>query len=95
MTAADLDRIPPKPREGEACNGCGPCCAVELCSLAIDIVGATEPPCPVLEFADGRFWCGAARSPSRYFDLPAFSDRFMRPLVHRALSIGEGCDAAD
>ncbi len=48
-----------------------------------------------MEFADGRFWCGIARNPNRYFGIPAFANKFIRPLVHQALSIGEGCDAGD
>jgi hypothetical protein len=48
-----------------------------------------------MEFADGRFWCGLARHPSRYFGTPAFSNRLIAPMVHDALNIGEGCDASD
>ncbi len=48
-----------------------------------------------MEFADGRFWCGLVRHPGRYLGTPAFSNRLIRPMVHEALSIGEGCDASD
>lgn len=86
---------PRKPPEGAACNGCGLCCAVQLCPLALEFLDAAAAPCPAMEFADGRFWCGLARRPSRYFGVPAFSNRMLRPMVHEALSIGEGCDASD
>lgn len=86
---------PRKPPEGEACNGCGLCCAVELCALAIEFLEAAAAPCPAMEFADGRFWCGLARRPSRHLGTPAASNRLIRPMVHAALSIGEGCDASD
>ena len=48
-----------------------------------------------MEFADGRFWCGLARHPSRYFGTPVAGNRPLGALVRRALSIGEGCDASD
>jgi hypothetical protein len=86
---------PPKPPEGASCNGCGLCCAVALCPLAIEFIADAAPPCPAMEFADGRFWCGLARRPSRYFGIPRSGDRLIRALVHAALSIGEGCDASD
>jgi hypothetical protein len=86
---------PRKPAEGEACNGCGLCCAIALCPLAAEFLDAAEPPCPAMEFADGRFWCGLARRPSRYFGTPASGNRLIRPMVQQALSIGEGCDASD
>jgi hypothetical protein len=68
---------------------------VQLCGLAIDLLDAANAPCPAMEFADGRFWCGLARHPSRYFGTPAFSNRLIAPMVHDALNIGEGCDASD
>jgi hypothetical protein len=45
-----------------------------------------------MEFAVGRFWCGLARDPSLYLGVPHFANRFLRPMVERALSIGNGCD---
>jgi len=90
-----IEGPPRKPSEGEACNGCGLCCAVQLCALAAEFLDATEAPCPAMEFADGRFWCGLVRHPSRYLGTPAVSNRLIGPMVHDALNIGEGCDAAD
>jgi hypothetical protein len=89
------DSIPAKPPEGADCNGCGLCCVLQLCDLAVEFLKADAAPCPVLEFAAGRFWCGLARNPSRYLDIPCFADKFIRPMVHQALSIGEGCDCGD
>jgi len=68
---------------------------VELCALAVEFLDDAAAPCPAMEFAEGRFWCGLARHPSRYFGTPAFSNRLIGPMVHTALSIGEGCDASD
>lgn len=86
---------PRKPSEGAPCNGCGLCCALQLCPIAIEFIEAAEAPCPAMEYAGGRFWCGLARYPSRYFGTPASSDRLIRPMVQAELSIGEGCDASD
>ena len=86
---------PKKPPEGTACNGCGLCCAVQLCPLAVEFIVDAAAPCPAMEFADGRFWCGLARRPSRYFGIPVSGTRLIRALVHAELSIGEGCDASD
>lgn len=87
--------IPRKPPEGDPCNGCGLCCATVLCALAVELLGAREPPCPAMEFAEGRFWCGLARRPSRYCGTPSVRDRRMRVLIEAALAIGEGCDAGE
>ena len=86
---------PRKPPEGDACNGCGLCCAVQLCPLAVEFIPGAAAPCPAMEFADSRFWCGLVRRPSRYLGIPASGDRLIRAMVHTALSIGEGCDASD
>jgi hypothetical protein len=68
---------------------------VQLCALAVEFLDAAAAPCPAMEFSDGRFWCGLVRRPSRYFGIPAFSNRLIGPMVHDALNIGEGCDASD
>ncbi len=84
-----------KPPEGAACNGRGLCCAVQLCALAVEFLDSAAAPCPAMEFADSRFWCGLVRHPNRYFGTPSFSNRLIGPLVHTALSIGEDCDSSD
>ena len=68
---------------------------MQLCALAVEFLDAAAAPCPAMEFADGRFWCGLARHPNRFFGTPAFSNRLLRPMVYAALSIGDGCDASD
>ena len=61
-------------------------------SRTFDLLDGAEAPCPAMEFAVGRFWCGLARDPSLYLGVPHFANRFLRPMVERALSIGNGCD---
>ncbi len=94
MPVRALD-VPRKPPEGDPCNGCGLCCAAALCAIAIELLDADQAPCPAMEFAEGRFWCGLVRRPSRYCGTPPFSDRRIRTLIEAALAIGEGCDASE
>jgi hypothetical protein len=68
---------------------------LELCALAVELIDDAAAPCPAMEYADGRFWCGLVRHPHRYLGTPAASNRFIGPMVHDALCIGEGCDATD
>lgn len=58
--------FPPMPGEGRPCNQCGICCMAEPCGLALQAGVPDIGPCPILEFADGRFWCGFVRSPERW-----------------------------
>ncbi len=95
MEDSALFEIPRKPLEGAPCNGCGLCCATALCALALELLEAREAPCPAMEFANGRFWCGLVRKPSRYCGTPPLSDRLIRSFIERALAIGEGCDAEE
>lgn len=76
-----------KPRYGEACNGCGLCCSLSLCQVALTAFGYTQKaPCPALEYHDGRSWCG--------FVLAEKNANVM-PLIHHGLGIGEGCGMDD
>ncbi|KJS36088.1 MAG: hypothetical protein VR70_14470 [Rhodospirillaceae bacterium BRH_c57] len=75
-----------KPREGEACNGCGVCCQEEVCSIGIKIAGDVPAPCPLLKHHDGRHWCGAVEAEAEG-DLP--------PIIRTTLGIGLGCDSSD
>lgn len=67
----------------------------ELCSLAAEFLDAQAAPCRAMEFARGRFWCGLARTPSRYLGTPPSGDRVISRMVCEALSIGEGCDCGE
>src|ERR1043165_2494420 len=84
---------PRKPPEGDACNGCGLCCAVQLCPIVIELLPDAQAPCPAMEFNGERFWCGLIRRPSRYLGTPLQSDRVIGPMAGVELAIGQGCDA--
>jgi hypothetical protein len=84
---------PEKPAEGHPCNGCGMCCAAEPCGIAVEFLGATEGPCPAMQFEGGRFWCGMTRTPGAYMGAPDFADGILGPMFAEALGIGRGCDS--
>lgn len=72
-----------KPAYLEKCNGCGVCCLAMPCGISMGAFG-TQPGqrCPVLEWREGRFWCGAYEMDTTGF-------------VRLRLGIGEGCDSPD
>lgn len=72
-----------KPETGEPCNGCGVCCLAMPCAISMDAFG-TKPGerCPVLEWRDGRFWCGAVEMDETGF-------------VAWRLGVGKGCCSGD
>jgi hypothetical protein len=52
---------PKKPVWGDACNGCGVCCATEPCPVGIVLTGKTTGACAALRWseAESRYHCGA------------------------------------
>ena len=79
-----IERGPEKPPWGATCNGCGYCCAAEVCPVGQKVYRTTQAPCPGLEFREGRFWCGAVK----------IADEIGRgPLIRLVLGIGFGCDS--
>lgn len=86
---------PDKPREGEACNGCGVCCALETCPAARLLFLRKAGPCPALEWsaADRRYRCGLLRSPRNYLGwLPKAAEKPVGRLFARSIAAGKGCD---
>ena len=100
----------PKPRLGEACNGCGYCCTTEPCRLAAEYLHCSTGPCVALEVRDGRTVCGLVRNPLGYLfkaadpdvDVPVRDSAPEIEAAHQvsvelaaALGLGKGCDADD
>ena len=100
----------PKPKFGEACNGCGHCCTVEPCALAREHLHCVAGPCVALEARDGRTTCGLVRNPLGYLykaahpneDVPLLDSPPAVEAGHQlsvqlaaVLGIGLGCDAED
>lgn len=78
------ETLPAKPAFGAPCNGCGLCCAVEVCAFGKMAHGEVPAPCPSLLFHAGRSWCALVVME------PAAGNG--RPIAE-ALGIGMGCDA--
>ena len=81
-----LARAPEKPAYGTPCNGCGLCCAVEVCAIGKIAFGEVPAPCPGMLFDEGRFHC-------KLVLVERLSG--MAPRIATALGIGKGCDADD
>ena len=78
--------LPPKPREGAPCNGCGMCCALEVCEIGRRALPGATAPCPIMAHDGKRIVC-------RLVVLEA--DAGLVPLIAMALGIGKGCCASD
>ena len=76
---------PDKPRYGSPCNGCGLCCAVELCEAA-KMAGETKTPCKYMVYQENRIWCGMVL---------VEQSNGLEPFVEKALGIGLGCFVED
>lgn len=86
---------PAKPGEGEACNGCGVCCALGRCPMAWLLLPLGRGACPALEWRDAerRYRCGLVERPAQYVRwLPnRWNERAARWLAYR-IAAGSGCD---
>lgn len=80
---------PAKPALGDACNGCGLCCAYAPCPLGMLLSRRRQGACMALEWTDAerRYRCGV---------LQAVSQRWprWRWIVQRWIAAGDGCDAS-
>lgn len=82
-----LPTAPEKPAFGEPCNGCGFCCASEVCEVGRAMFGSDQPaPCPAMTFKSGRFLCGAIAMAD---DMGADHGLLLR----LKMGIGIGCDS--
>lgn len=81
----ELQRAPEKPKFSEPCNGCGYCCAAELCKVGKHLHGENHPaPCPSMVFSVDRFLCGAVL---------AMDKTDVGPVFRMLMGIGIGCDS--
>ena len=84
----DLALTPEQPKFGSPCNGCGACCIAVPCPVAEDVLGATEGPCPALEYDEGRYWCGLLRNAHKH--LPGLSEKPWADAVIRQVLMSSG-----
>lgn len=88
---------PAKPDEGQPCNGCGVCCALETCPVARLHFLQKIGPCPALEWSSGqsRYQCGLLVRPGNYLGwLPPAGESIARRLFARWIAAGKGCDCS-
>lgn len=87
---------PAKPLAGQACNGCGVCCAAEPCPVARLFLWQWRGACRALEWSgDGqRYRCGMLLRPAHYLRwLPLSWQPRFAGFVQRWIAAGTGCDS--
>ncbi len=88
---------PAKPAEGQPCNGCGICCALETCPPGRLRFMRAKGPCPALEWSEpaGCYRCGLLANPRQYIGcLPGIGESPARRLLTRWIAAGQGCDCS-
>jgi len=89
-------QAPDKPATGEACNGCGVCCASEPCPLGMIASRKRTGRCNALHWSDeaSRYYCGLIVQPQAH--LPrglGWLGPFLSRLARRYIAAGIGCDS--
>ena len=84
---------PRKPQAGQACNGCGVCCAAQPCPLGMLLSRNRHGACHALlwDEAATRYHCGVVAQPRRW--LPWLPARLARRLALRWIAAAHGCDS--
>ncbi len=96
ITVIELHPLaPPKPDWGARCNGCGACCAVEPCPVALLFLWQFKGRCRALLWQEdaGRYVCGMVQCPDRYvfFIFRHWREQAGRFFASR-IAAGAGCD---
>ena len=87
---------PSKPEIGQACNGCGVCCAAEPCPVAHVFLWQRRGTCRALEWQEDLqlYRCGMLLRPTFYVRyLPQFLHAFMQKVIKRWIAAGTACDS--
>lgn len=81
---------PPKPPEGQPCNGCGVCCLAEPCPVGMLVSRRRHGACKALVWmnTEKRYRCGLLLQPASGWR------GLWRRWAARMISAGSGCDAA-
>jgi hypothetical protein len=84
---------PAKPAPGDACNGCGVCCAAEPCPVGQVLSRRRRGACVALRWSDDghRYRCGVVDDPARH--LPWLPPAWGRRLALRWIAASRGCDS--
>ena len=92
---------PPKPPEGQPCNGCGVCCLMEPCPLGMLLSHRRHGACDAVRWDGAVYRCGAMAEPESV--LQQALPRWLRPwsgalaprlksMATRMIAPGIGCD---
>ncbi len=87
---------PRKPAPGQACNGCGVCCATEPCPVGQVISRRTRGACAALLWSapERLYRCGLVCGASTLWPgLPGWLESPLAWLARRWISAASGCDA--
>ena len=89
-----------KPKIGEACNGCGVCCKIQVCMNGAFVQGlvrklgeTVKGPCPALVAKmDGTFSCGIIENPNRFIKGSKYPAAVLSKHFAFVIGAGTGCD---
>lgn len=89
-----------KPKIGEACNGCGICCQIQICNTGAFLLRKVKylgekhlpGPCPALVAKeDGSFVCGFITNAGRFIR-SKYRPEVISRTVATLVGAGSGCD---
>jgi hypothetical protein len=89
-------QAPAKPVEGEACNGCGVCCAWKPCPVGALLSRRLTGSCKALRWHDAslHYRCAMVSDPgSMLRGLPSWAKAPAARLARRWIAAGAGCDS--
>ena len=89
-------KAPHKPALGQACNGCGVCCAAEPCPVSLALLWPHQAPCRALIWSETeyRYLCGMVSHPSQFLRwLPSRFNLAASRLFKRWIAADTVCDA--
>ena len=87
---------PAKPPLGEACNGCGVCCAAETCPVSRVFLWQWRGSCRALEWHAElkQYRCGMLLHASHYLAyLPRFLETRFQQWIQRWIAADTACDS--
>lgn len=87
---------PVKPLPGQACNGCGVCCAAEPCPVARLYLWQNRGACRALHWSEQqqRYFCGLVLQPKVYLKfLPNYLVPWFSAYVASRIAANTACDS--